>query len=105
MRKELRTKDRLARQNEETKIFRVTLDTVDKPNLQMILYPAKIAAATKSTAAPEVAPDDNDLLGADGTKEAALDPVRDEALNILADLADLTAGPKTASATAPPTPQ
>ncbi|MDQ6861048.1 MAG: carboxy terminal-processing peptidase [Verrucomicrobiota bacterium] len=98
VRKEQRQKDRLARQTEDTKIFRVTLDTVDKPNLQLITYPAKIAANTKSTAAPEVAPDpDSDPLGGDDTKEVALDPIRDEALNILADLVDVSAGPKTAS--------
>jgi hypothetical protein len=38
-------------------------------------------------------------VGGDGTKEPAIDPARDEALNILADLVDLSRGPKTASAT------
>jgi hypothetical protein len=32
-------------------------------------------------------------------KEPAIDPERDESLNILADLVDLSKGPKTASAT------
>jgi len=32
------------------------------------------------------------------TKEPAIDPERDETLNILADLVDLSHGPKTASA-------
>jgi hypothetical protein len=36
--------------------------------------------------------------GGDGTKEPAIDPARDEALNIVADLVDLSRGPKTASA-------
>jgi carboxyl-terminal processing protease len=98
-RKEARQKDRLARANDDTKIYRVTLDTVDKPNLQLIMFPGKMAAANKNTAAPEVAPEDTDPLGGDGTKEPALDPVRDEALNILGDLVDLSQGPKTASAT------
>ncbi len=100
-RKEARSKDRLARQSDDTKIYRLTLDTVDKPNLQLIMFPGKMAAAKKSTVAPEAASDaDTDLLGdGDGTKEPALDPVRDEALNILGDLVDLSAGPKTASAT------
>jgi hypothetical protein len=34
----------------------------------------------------------------DDTKTPAIDPERDEALNILADLVDLSRGPKTASA-------
>jgi carboxyl-terminal processing protease len=104
LRKEQRAKDRLARQNTDTQVFRLTLDTVDKPNLQLITYPARIAEADKKIS-PEAAGDaDTDELDAgDGTKEAALDPVRDEALNILADVVDLSAGPKTASTNpAPP---
>ncbi|MFN2507278.1 MAG: carboxy terminal-processing peptidase [Chthoniobacterales bacterium] len=104
LRKETRAKDRLARQGDESRIYRVTLDTVDKPNLQLITFPGKIAATDKKVA-PEAASDaDSDLLdgGGDGTKEPALDPVRDEALNILGDLVNLR-GPKTAStATTPP---
>jgi carboxyl-terminal processing protease len=42
LRKEQRAKDRLARQNTDTQVFRLTLDTVDKPNLQLITYPAKL---------------------------------------------------------------
>jgi len=34
----------------------------------------------------------------DDAKEPAIDPERDETLNILADLVDLSRGPKTASA-------
>ena len=82
-------------------IYRVTLDTVDKPNLQLIMYPGKIAA-TKKKVSPEAASDaDSDSTGSDdGTKEPAIDPERDEALNILNDLVDLSRGPTTASTTA-----
>jgi hypothetical protein len=85
----------------------VTLDTVDKPNLQLIMYPGKLAEAKKNGITPKVDPDaasdsDTDLIGAanadDDTKTPAIDPERDEALNILADLVDLSRGPKTASA-------
>jgi carboxyl-terminal processing protease len=104
LRKDSRTKERLARNEEEPRIYRLTLDTVDKPNLQLIMYPGKLASAKKNGSmkiAPEAAPDeDSDVLG-DGndveTKEPALDPERDEALNILADFVDLSRGPKTAS--------
>jgi carboxyl-terminal processing protease len=100
VRKDARSKDRLARAADDTKIYRLTLDTVDKPNLQLITFPGKIAAANKGATTPEAAGDgDSDPLGGDGTKEPALDPVRDEALNILGDLADLSRGPKTASTT------
>jgi carboxyl-terminal processing protease len=109
LRKETRSKDRLARNQEEPRIYRVTLDTVDKPNLQLIMYPGKLAEAKKNGTSPKVDPDaasdadsDTDLIGGanpdDDTKTPAIDPERDEALNILADLVDLSRGPKTASA-------
>jgi carboxyl-terminal processing protease len=109
LRKETRSKDRLARNQEEPQIYRVTLDTVDKPNLQLIMYPGKLAEAKKNGTAPKVDPgaaadtdSDTDLIGGanadDDTKTPAIDPERDEALNILADLVDLSRGPKTASA-------
>jgi carboxyl-terminal processing protease len=108
LRKETRSKERLARNQEEPRIYRVTLDTVDKPNLQLIMYPGKLAEAKKNGTAPKVDPDaasdaDTDLVSGTGsadddTKTPAIDPERDEALNILADLVDLSHGPKTASA-------
>ena len=107
LRKETRSKERLARNQEEPRIYRVTLDTVDKPNLQLIMYPGKLAEAKKNGIAPKVDPEsaapdaDSDLASAAGTgddsKEPAIDPEREEALNILADLVDLSRGPKTAS--------
>jgi len=107
LRKELRSKERLARNQEEPRIYRLTLDTVDKPNLQLIMYPGKSAEAKKNGASPKVDPEaapdaDTDLTAGvgvgDDTKEPAIDPERDETLNILADLVDLSRGPKTASA-------
>jgi carboxyl-terminal processing protease len=84
LRKETRSKDRLARRQEEPSIYRLTLDTVDKPNLQLIMYPGKLAEAKTKAGATKVSPE-------------AIDPERDETLNILADLVDLSRGPKTAS--------
>jgi len=109
LRKETRSKERFARNQEEPRIYRVTLDTVDKPNLQLVMYPGKLAEAKKNGTSPKVDPDaasdadtDSDLIGGanadDDTKTPAIDPERDEALNILADLVDLSRGPKTASA-------
>jgi len=106
LRKETRSKERLARNQEEPRIYRVTLDTVDKPNLQLIMYPGKLAEAKKNGVSPKVDPQaasdaDSDLIGGGGTegdgKEPAIDPERDETLNILTDLVDLSHGPKTAS--------
>src|SRR5438309_740026 len=103
IRKETRSKERLARHEEEPRIYRLTLDTVDKPNLQLIMFPGKLAAAKRNGVSTKVAPEaasdaDSDLIaGEDDTKEPAIDPERDETLNILSDLVDLTHGPKTAS--------
>src|SRR5438874_2771799 len=105
MRKELRSKARLARNIEEPRVYRVTLDTVDKPNLQLIMYPGMLALAEKNGSAkvaPEAAGDsdtDNDVFGGqdEDTKELVIDPERDETTNILADLVQLGHGPKTAS--------
>jgi carboxyl-terminal processing protease len=101
-RKEMRGKERLARHEEEPNIYRITLDNVDKPNLQLIMYPGKLAEAKKNGAAkvsPEAAADDDpeNIGSADDTKEPVIDPERDETLNVLADLVDLSHGPKTAS--------
>src|SRR2546423_9876480 len=105
MRKELRSKERLARNIEEPRVYRVTLDTVDKPNLQLIMYPVKLASAKKNGSAkvaPEAAGDsdtDNDVFGGqdEDTKEPVIDPERDETTNILADLVQLEHGQKTPS--------
>jgi carboxyl-terminal processing protease len=110
LRKETRSKERLARQVEDMQMIRLTLDNVDKPNLQPIIFPGKLAANKKgggNKVAPEAATDaDSDSAGSDdGTKEPAIDPERDETLNILNDLVDLNRGPTTASTkTAPPPP-
>ena len=107
-RKEARSTERLARQEEEPSIYRVTLETIDAPKLELIMYPGKIAEAKNKggmKVAPEAAPDadddsdlDSDLADGDDSKAAAIDPERDETLNILSDLVRLSAGPKTASA-------
>ena len=107
VRKETRSKERLARNQEEPRIYRVTLDTVDKPNLQLIMYPGKLAEAKKNGVSPKVDPEaapdaDSELVSGTGSdsdnKEPAIDPERDEALHILGDLVDFSSGPKTASA-------
>src|SRR6266566_2632436 len=68
LRKETRAKERLAANQEEPRIYRLTLDTVDKPNLQLIMFPGKLAAAKKGGVSAKVAPEaasdaDSDLIG------------------------------------------
>jgi carboxyl-terminal processing protease len=107
-RKADRSKERLARNEEEPSIYRLTLETVNNSKLQLIMYPGKIAEAKMkgdvAKVAPDAAPDSDaddldssELDSGDGSKAAAIDPERDETLNILADLVQLTNGPKTAS--------
>jgi hypothetical protein len=104
LRKEMRSKERLARHEEEPRVYRLTLDSVDKPNLQLIMFPGKLAAAKSKGVTPKVAPEtasdaEDDATSADDSgKDPVLDPERDETLNILGDLVDLSHGPKTASA-------
>src|SRR6059058_5725082 len=82
LRKETRSKERLAHHQEEPSIYRLTLDTVDKPDLQLIMFPGKLAQAKAKAGvtkvSPEAAPDDDtDTIGAaDDTKEPAIDPER-----------------------------
>src|SRR5438046_36501 len=105
LRREMRSKERLARNIEEPRVYRVTLDTVDKPNLQVIMYPGKLAQAKKAGSAkvaPEAAGDDdteNDVLGGQDAdqKEHAIDQEREETVNIISDLIRVERGPKTAS--------
>jgi carboxyl-terminal processing protease len=110
LRKETRAKERLARNDEQMQMIRLTLDNVDKPNLQPVTFPGNLAANKKNgnnKAAPEAADDsdsDTALGNDDGTKEPAIDPERDETLNILKDLVDLNRAPTTASTTASPPP-
>lgn len=110
LRKETRAQERLARQGEEMQMIRLTLDNVDKPNILPIIFPSKLAANKKS-GGPKVAPeaatdaDSESVTNEDGTKEPAIDPGRDETLNILADLVDLNGGPTTASTTSSVPPQ
>jgi carboxyl-terminal processing protease len=105
VRKETRTKERLARHEEEPSVYRLTLDTVDKPNLQLIMFPGKLAQAKTKGVTPKVSPEaadpdedvDEDASPVDDGKEPAIDPEREETLNILADLVDLSREPRTAS--------
>ena len=93
-RKQKRTAEREKHKTPEQKVFAVTLDNVDKPDLQ----PAKnekISAALDEDAAAEDATSDEEKI--DEKKKPAIDPVRNEALNILSDFIELSRTPKTAS--------
>src|SRR2546421_6672508 len=110
VRKETRAKERLARNDEQMEMIRPTLANSDKPNRKPTLSPGNLPAKNKNginKGAPERAADSDSESAPgndDGTKEPAIDPERDETLNILKDLVDLNRGPTTASTTASPPP-
>ncbi len=104
LRKETRSKERLARHVEDMQMIRLTLDNVDKPNLTPILFPGKLAANKKPSSEAASDSDSETTTNDDGTKEPTIDPERDETLNILSDLVDLNKGPTTASTRTTPPP-
>jgi hypothetical protein len=86
----------------DPKIFTVTLDNVSKPDLQLASVEEKKAAAGENASAAadaDSATDDPDSAEDESLtpKRPLVDPVRNEALNILVDLVDLSRTPKTAS--------
>jgi len=84
----------------DEKVYEITLDNVDKPDLQPVKNEPK-AAADPDQDNPDDPADDDTISG----KKPAVDPQKSETLNILNDLIDLSKPAKTASADKPsPTP-
>lgn len=86
-RKEQRTAERASRNNTDEKRFEITLDNVSKTGLQPVSMENN---AQKKEDVDSAEGGENDL-------KSAVDPVRNEAINILADLSELSRAPKTAS--------
>ena len=98
-RKEQRTAERAKREVPEQKDYIVTLENVNKPELQLAKDKSEKkddAAADDSENSSDV--DTDDVEGEGDAKKPVIDPVRNETLNILGDLIDLSHTPKTASA-------
>ncbi len=97
-RKDKRVAAREKRKMPEEKDYLITLDTVDKPELQLaknVKDEKKAASVDPDSAAPANGDDADDE--AEDKKKPTVDPVRNETLNILADLIELSKAPKTAS--------
>src|SRR5581483_8038805 len=90
--KEKRIAEREKHKQPDQKVYQLTLDNVDKPELQLAKNEKK--PSIDEGAAADDADDDDETLSA---KKAAVDPVRNETLNILTDLLELSRSPKTAS--------
>ncbi|MGB8355948.1 MAG: carboxy terminal-processing peptidase [Chthoniobacteraceae bacterium] len=88
-----RTAEREKHKKPDEKVYAITLDNVDKPDLQPVKNDAKKAASDDPDAAAEDADDDS----VSAKKTPVVDPQKTEALNIVDDLIDLSHAPKTAS--------
>jgi carboxyl-terminal processing protease len=86
----------------EQKDYIVTLENLNKPELELAKAEAKDENGDSAKAEPdELDPTDPDGEDAEGNpKKPAIDPVRNEALNIIADLVDLSKSPKPSTTTA-----
>jgi carboxyl-terminal processing protease len=106
-RKDARTAERAKVKPLAQKRYTLTLENVNKPELQLVSNEKKDDKADKADAAkPAAADDDADADDEEDavTKESGIDPIKTETLNILNDLMDLqrTGGKgATASATTP----
>jgi len=92
-REDARIAERAKHPGPEEKDYRITLDNVDKPNLDLVTNDTK-----KSSADPDAEADpdeDYDDLGQED-KPDVFDPIRNETLNILSDYVNLNAAPNTA---------
>lgn len=89
-RKEKRTAERAARKLPQPKVYSLTLDNVDKPELQL----AKNEENKETKPAADSEEDEDDDLN--GKKKPEFDAVRAETLNIITDIVQLSKTPKTA---------
>jgi carboxyl-terminal processing protease len=91
----------------EVKVYSVTLENVNKPELQLVKSEkadkktaGKDQKADDKDAAPAAAADDAGEEGDGDTKPNGVDPIKNETLNILGDFIELSHNPKAATATA-----
>jgi carboxyl-terminal processing protease len=88
-----RTAERAEHKATEPKVFKITLDNVTKPDLELANVDKH--EATTAEAAPDS--DEADAEDAAAAKKPPVDPVRNETLNILSDLVELSHVPRTAA--------
>lgn len=100
-RKQARIAERMALKQPELKVFTVTLDNVKKPQLELVSLEEKKDSEKphkSGVVSGEVLDAEGELEDDADVKTPAVDAVRNESLNILADMVELSAVPKTASA-------
>ncbi len=92
--KEKRVAERTKRTMPEPKLFSITLDNVSKPELQLATTDKKKVDADDK---PVTAAEDADAEDEAEDKKPVVDAVRNEAIDILADLSELSRGGKAAA--------
>jgi carboxyl-terminal processing protease len=96
-RRAARKEARAKRSPSEEKRYSLTLDSVNAPELELVKSDDK--SGSVGDAAADVDDDEGNESDAESDTPIRVDPIRDETLNILVDLVELSHGPKTAQAT------
>jgi carboxyl-terminal processing protease len=94
--KEARTTARAAIKRPDAKVYTVTLDNVAKPELQLLTLEKDKKADVKPN--DDESADEEDIEA--DVKSTGVDAIKNETLNILGDLIELSKGPKTTTASA-----
>jgi carboxyl-terminal processing protease len=95
-REDKRIAERAKEPRPDEKDWVITLDNVDKPNLELVSNDTPKASGTDGSAGADDAVDDDDEFSSND-KPDLTDPVRSEAINILTDFVELNRAPRTAS--------
>jgi carboxyl-terminal processing protease len=95
-REDKRTAERAKHPRPDEKDYLITLDNVDKPNLELVNN-VKGKKADDAEAALDEDEDEDDDVVSDKDKVVPFDPIRNETLNILTDFVEFNRAPRTAS--------
>jgi carboxyl-terminal processing protease len=95
-RNDKRIAERAKHPQSDGKDYLITLDNVDKPNLELVNNEKGKDAAAADPSADEDSGDDDDIIPK--KDKTAFDPIRNETLNIMSDYIELNRAPSTASA-------
>jgi carboxyl-terminal processing protease len=107
-----RTAARAKVKRPDVKVYSITLENVNKPELQLVTNEKPDKKSAKATdkaedkdkdQKPDATAESDDATADDGegeTKPNGIDPIKNETLNILGDFIELTHNPKSATASA-----
>jgi hypothetical protein len=101
-REDKRTAERTKHPRSDGKDYLITLDNLDKPNLELVTNETAKHDATADDGSDadddaDSGDDDSDMPAKDAKKAPVFDPIRNETLNILSDYIEISHAPRTAS--------